>query len=212
MKNIVIGIHGIRTERKMNWIRILRLHMNYDKRFNDWDFVNGSYGYFEWIMTIVPFMKRFRISRFLKKLRKIQKKNPGVSINIVGHSYGTMIAYEAIKRSWRDNRGPVRVDSLVLVASIISAHEDFKETIGNNLIRNIYNYCSYDDKVARFNPFGHSGYWGFMPPKTRDHLDMPYPGVYNRRFEVTHSQWFDDDPPDFYKMWLNDIIEGQKNV
>ena len=212
MKNIVIGIHGIRTEKKSNWINDLSIHMRLDHRFAEWGFIDASYGYFEWIWTIVPFFKRFRIKRFLSKLRKIQKKNPGVSINIIGHSYGTMIAYEAIKRSGKDGKYPVKVDSLVLVASIVSAHEDFKETIGNYIIRNIYNYCSYADEVARYNPFGHSGYWGFIPPKPREHINNPYPGVYNRRYDVEHSEWFDEDPPDFYTMWLDDIIEGQKNV
>lgn len=204
--SIIVGIHGIKTRRKYNWVRIFGLHMKYDPRFEGWIFKNGNYGYLEWIWCILPFVRYGRIRWFIKFLRKIQTLNPGASINIIAHSYGTMVAYEAIRQAGKDGREPIKINNLVLIASVISSHEDFSDTIEIGLIKKIYNYCSYDDNVARFNPFGHSGYWGFLPSKSHDHVLRPWLGVENCRYDVTHSEWFDVDPPDFYKMWLNNIV------
>ena len=148
----------------------------------------------------------------LPLIRKLNKKYPDAEINILAHSFGTYISYEAIRQAGKDKKAPIRINKLILVGGIVSSHENFKDTIGEGLIKEVYNYCSYDDRVVRFNPlFGHCGYIGFLPIGRRDHVEMPWPGVKNCRFEVRHSQWFDDDPPDFYRAWLNNIMKGAKD-
>ena len=207
MKNIVIAIHGIRTLPKYNWTRIFALHLRYDKRFNDWLMKRASYGYLRAFLVVIPFIRKYRVWKFKRFLRKLRKEHPDDKINILAHSFGTYIAYEAIRRAGQDGKEPIKIIKLILVASIVSAHEDFKDTIEKGLIREVYNYCSYDDRVARFNPFGHSGFYGFLPPGKREHIEEPWPNVHNHRFDVTHSQWFDDEPPDFYGKWLDNLIK-----
>ena len=200
--DIIIAVHGIRTLPRYNWMRIFEIHWKYDKRFKGWLFKNASYGYLRAFLVAIPFIRKYRVWKFKGFLKKIRKKYPDAKINILAHSFGTYIAYEAIRQA-KD----IKINKLILVASIISAHEDFKDTIGKGLIEKVYNYCSYDDRVVRFNPFGHSGYWGFLPPGKREHIEAPWPDVRNCRFNVTHSQWFDDEPPDFYGKWLDNLNE-----
>lgn len=208
MKNIIVAIHGIRTLPKHNWTRIFEIHLRYDKRFDGWLAKEASYGYLRAFLVAIPWIRKFKVWWFKRYLRKLNKKYPDAKINILAHSFGTYISYEAIRQAEKDKKPPIKINKLILVGGIVSSHEDFKDTIGNGLIKEVYNYCSYDDRVVRFNPlFGHCGYQGFFAPGTREHIEAPWPGVKNCRFEVRHSQWFDDDPPDFYKMWLDDIIK-----
>ena len=208
IQNIIVGIHGIRTLPKYNWTRIFAIHLGYDKRFNDWLIKRASYGFLRAFLVVIPLVRKIKVWWFKRFLRKLQKKYPDAKINILAHSFGTYISYEAVRRAGKDGRNPIKINKLILVASIVSAHEDFKDTVGKGLIRKVYNYCSYDDKVARLNPFGHSGYWGFLAPGKRDHIEIPWPYVQNCRFNVKHSQWFDDEPPDFYKKWLDNLNSG----
>lgn len=207
VKNIIVCIHGIEA-RGLGWIRVLRTHLDYDKRLENWLFQNEGYGYLKWINCIFPWVRHIRIKTFMRQLRKLQKKYPAASINIIAHSYGTMIAYEAIRRSKEDTKkASIYVNKLILIASVVSAHEDFDDTIGWGLLKEVHNFCSYKDRVAQLNPFGHSGYWGFLPPGKRDHIRRPWMHVYNHRFEVEHSEWFDFKPPNFYRMWQDILSE-----
>ncbi len=208
MDNIVVLIHGIRTLPKWNWTRHFELHLKYDKRFKDWLRKRASYGYLRAFLIVIPWVRKLKVRWFKRYMRKLQKKYPDAKVNILSHSFGTYISYEAIRSAGKDGKAPIKVNNLVLVAAIVSAHEDFKDTIEKGLIKKVYNYCSYDDKVVRFNPFGHAGYHGFLSPGKREHIEKPWPGVQNYRFEVRHSQWFDDELPDFYKKWMDNIQEG----
>ena len=114
-----------------------------------------------------------------------------------------MLAYEAIRWSGQDTRKKsIRINKLILISSVVKTHEKFNDTIGKGLIKEVHNFCSYGDEVCRFNPFGHSGYNGFLFGDSE-----PNPKVSNRRYEVEHSQWFDDAPPDFYKIFRNVLFK-----
>ena len=210
MKNIIITIHGIRTRTGFNWTRFFALHLELDRdsRFKNWLVKRFSYGYLRAVLVAVPWVRKFKVWKFKRYLRKLQKEYPIAKIDILAHSFGTYIAYEAIRQAGKDKKPSIRINKLILVGGIISSHEDFKDTIGEGLIKEIYNYCSYNDRVVRFNPlFGHCGYQGFFVPGKREHIEAPWPGVKNCRFKVRHSQWFDDEPPNFYSMWLDNIIK-----
>ena len=156
IKNILVLSHGIKTHTRYNWMRIFTTHLKYDERFDGWVVKKANYGYLWAIMSVFPFVRRSRIKWFMRVLRKLQKEYPEAQINILAHSYGTMLAYEAIRRSGvDDNKEPIKINKLILIAGIVSSHERFIDTIDIVKIKRVYNYCSYDDKVARYNPFGH---------------------------------------------------------
>lgn len=207
VKNIIVTIHGIRTISQFNWQRLFGVHLKYDTYFKNWIHKRPTYGYLLTILCVMPFVRYHYIRWFKRYLRKLQSKYPNSNINIIAHSYGTMLAYEAVRRSREHfKKQPIKINKLILVSSIVSSHEDFSDTVKIGLIKEVYNYCSYRDRVCQLNPFGHSGYWGFLPPNKREHIEEPYPNVHNRRFEVTHSQWFDEEPPDFYQLWREELL------
>ena len=64
----------------------------------------------------------------MRELRALTVKYPDAELNIVAHSYGTELSYQAIKRSGEDGKPPIKVSKLILVASIVSAHREIPYT------------------------------------------------------------------------------------
>lgn len=205
IKDIVVCIHGIRTRQMCNWLRIFKLHFEYDIRFKDWLYVPAKYGYLWAMASVIPFVKRSRIRWFIRYLRKLQKKYPNARLNIIAHSYGSLLANEAIKSG-------IQVNKFILVGGIVSSHMYYGFQL-KDLVKEVHNFCSYNDKVVRFQPtFGHCGYLGFLREGSREHRLQPYLHlkVYNHRYEVKHSEYFNDSPPDFYKIF-RDLLQNSFN-
>jgi len=145
----------------------------------------------------------------MRTLRELTSKYPKAALNIVGHSYGTELSYQAIKRSGEDGKPPIKVDKLILVASIVSAHREipYKDTLRARKLNELHCYCSYEDEVCRYNPFGHSGCFGFL---RHVHDPMCYHKpfkdleIYNhQQKDLEHGDYFKGTK--FFKEWL-DII------
>jgi len=177
-----------------------------DPRYQNEPLIPFKYGFLLAIRCINPFVKFYKVKKLMKRLRKIQKDYPNAELNIVAHSYGTELSYRAIKHSGEDGKESIRVNKLILVASIIQIHEDFSETLRAGKLNELHNYCSLEDEVCRANPFGHSGYVGFMPLHDRKFYEKPYSDleVYNHQVEILeHGDYFKGNK--YFKEWA-DII------
>lgn len=204
IKNVVFLIHGVGTKED-NWTDIFATKLKDDPLFKDWAIEQGEWGYVFFAFSVLPFIRYSKIRTVQERLREVQAKYPNAKIHVIAHSYGTMLIHEAVKRSDQDTDKPaIKLGSVILVGGIVSEKEKFNDTIGKGKIEKIFNFCSYQDRVIRWQPiFGKCGYWGFVNDKERTHILKPYPDVpvQNYRFDVHHSEYFTEEPPDFYILW-----------
>lgn len=205
VNNVVFLIHGVMANQKDNWTDRFAEKMQKDSSFSDWAIEQGEWGYLFFLFSIIPFIRYAKIKQVQKRLREIQNKYPNADIHVIAHSYGTMLIHEAVKRSDKDtDQLPIILRTVILIGGIISEFEKFKETLQKGKISHIYNFCSYQDRVIRWQPiFGKCGYWGFVKDKERKHVLNPHENlpIKNYRFDVHHSEYFTEETPDFYILW-----------
>ncbi len=207
---IIFAIHGIRSAKKDNWIYKFIDFASKDKRFKNDIMVPHTYGYLWALNSVNPKTKFDHVKSVMKELRSLTSQYPDAKLNIVAHSYGTELSYQAIKRSGEDGKPPIKVDKLILVASIVSAHREipYTDTLREGKLNKLHCYCSYEDEVCRYNPFGHSGCWGFLrhvhDPKC---YKKPFKDLelYNHQQKsLEHGDYFKGTK--FYKEWLEILV------
>ncbi len=212
MRRIIFAIHGIRSKKKGNWVYDFINYIKKDSQFKDDIFEPYHYGFIPATLSVNPFFKFASIKRIMRILRKIISKHPNCELNIVAHSYGTELSFQAIKRSGEDGKPPIMVNKIILVSSIVSRHRKipYNDTLRAGKIKQLHCYCSYEDEICKFNPFGHSGYSGFSKDKY-DSKCYPKPfadlEIYNHQVKLLeHSDYFKDTR--YYKEWLDIIATG----
>ncbi|UCH11900.1 MAG: alpha/beta hydrolase [Candidatus Omnitrophota bacterium] len=209
---IVFAIHGIRSKKIGNWVFDFVNFAKKDSRFENEIFVPYTYGFIPAILSVHPVFKYQSVKRVMRVLRKLKSQHPDADLNIVAHSYGTELSFQAIKRSGEDGKSPIKVNKLILVSSIVSCHREipYNDTLRPRKIKELHCYCSYEDEVCRYNPFGHSGFRGFSRsaydrtcyPKPFDDLE-----ICNHQVKILeHSDYFKGDK--YYKEWLDIIAKG----
>jgi len=117
-----------------------------------------------------------------------------------------MLTHEAIRRSDKDtNKKPIKIGKLITIGGIINEFETFNDTLQEDQIESIHNFASYKDWVVKYQPiFGRSGFYGFVKSrKDKNHYFIPHKGleIKNYRFNLKHSEYFNDSPPNFYIIW-----------
>lgn len=212
MKRIIFAIHGIRSPKEKNWIYDFIDFAKRDPRFEDDIFIPYYYGFVLATASVSPFFKFQKVKQVKNALREITEKYPDCKLNIIAHSYGTELSFWAIKTSGEDGLPPIKVNNLILIASVVSRYNyiPYNDTLRAGKIKAMHCYCSYEDEVVHFlNPFGRSGYSGFSKdrydrkcyPKPIDDLE-----IYNHQVnKEEHSDYFKGTK--YYKEWL-DIIAG----
>jgi len=211
MRRIIFAIHGIRSKKKGNWVYDFIDFAKKDSRFKDDVFFPYTYGFVPAVLSVNLFFKYHSVKRLMKVLRKLTGENPNRDLNIVGHSYGTELSFQAVKRSGEDGRPPIMVDKMILVSSIVSRHREipYNDTLKAGKIKQLHCYCSFEDEVCKYNPFGHSGYAGFSKDKYDSKCyPKPFPDleIYNHQVQIAeHGDYFKGTK--YYKEWLN-LITG----
>lgn len=208
MNRIIFSIHGIRSHRQGNWVFDFTEFAKKDPRFKDDIFNAYYYGFVFATISINPFFKYEMVKKVKKELRRVTTAFPDHELNIIAHSYGTELSFQAIKTSGEDGLPPIILDKLILVSSVVSRFNEipYDTTLRSNKIKQLHCYCSYKDWVCNFAPFGHSGCFGFSKnrydsqccPKPFDDLE-----IYNHQVEkLDHCAYFNEK---FFAEWL-DII------
>ena len=206
---IIFAIHGIRSKKEGNWVFDFINFAKADNRLRGDIFKPYTYGFVPAVLSVNPFFKFHSVKRVMKVLRKLKKQYPDADLNIVAHSYGTELSFQAIKRSGEDGKEKIKVNKLILVGGIVSAHREipYNDTLREGKIKEMHCYCSYEDEICRYNNFGHSGCFGFLRnahnpkcyPKPFDDLE-----IYNHQtYTLEHCDYFKGDQ--YRKEWL-DII------
>jgi pimeloyl-ACP methyl ester carboxylesterase len=208
-KTIIVSLHGILTYKHdmTDW----------EEEFGRWlavnypsvHYVKFKYGWigpvWAWLSTIMNVLKLpnwvtdLVVQKVPRILIQLQKENPDAKIHIVAHSYGTWVTWRTLLEN-----SSIKVQSVTLVASVISAHIE-RNRIGQLLkagqIKSVFVWCSHDDEVVRLiaiPPFGHLGYWGILrknhPEDRVFPLGKPYPQLelYNHLTDFEHDGYFVD--------------------
>ena len=185
----IIAIHGIKTN-SLNWTDVFKAYIINDKRFDDRDFIEINWGYLPALFTMIPPLMYWKY-HYVKK-RIVEACKDYEQVDIIAHSMGTRYSYYAIK----SEKLPVR--KLIMFSGVVKVNERVDHALEASLGQ-LINYYSPYDEVARFNPFGHCGYAGF---------EWKHKRLLQKSFYVEHSEWFSDKPPDFYKLWMDDLANG----
>ncbi len=212
MKKIIFAIHGIRSKKVGNWVYDFTDFLKKDPRFTNDVLVPHTYGFLFAVWSVNPVVKYSRVKRLMKVLRDLVSKNPDTELNIVAHSYGTELSFQAIKRSGEDGKSPIIVNKMILVSSVVSRHREipYDDTVRPGKIKQLHCYCSFEDEVCRFNPFGHSGCYGFAKNKYDSTCyQKPFEDleIHNHQVEILeHSDYFKGDK--YFKEWADIICDA----
>jgi hypothetical protein len=139
--------------------------------------------------------RRSAITRVSRELHDAMRRNPGVPISIVAHSFGTYVVSEAIRRS-----NDIRLSRLQLCGSIIP--EDFNwASIRLRIAGAVVNDVGTRDiwpLLAKHatTGYGPSGRFGFGSA-----------AVIDRYFNHQHSDFFSRDHIENY--WIPFLVDGQ---
>lgn len=195
IKKCIIAIHGIRTP-ALNWTDIFGRELKHDERFKNWEYKTFNYGFLLAVFCVLAPVRRYLVWRLKRFLSSLIKQN--YEINIIAHSYGTLLSVDVVRKSYNKNDGAMKINKLILVSAVCSRLTDFFNYIRDGILNTVHNFCSEKDEVCKLNPFGHAGYAGLIRINN---------SVINHRYEAEHSSWFDETEPDFYKIW-RDIFAG----
>lgn len=213
--NVTVAIHGIRTGKHENWTDKWVAYAK--EALPDWGHYNFEYGWLSgllgWFFTWAPMgIIRHRYTRkFWKFLLGLQKKHPEATIHILAHSYGTWIAYHAI-RHFQPEEKVINIGTVILVGGVLPYNHkriELRRVMREGLIQKLINYCSpYDAVVENIPfPFGCCGYKGFGDGKKRPSTNFE---VYNMWTEETHSSYFLG--ASYFKEWKQTFKEGLKTI
>ncbi|MBI5023674.1 MAG: hypothetical protein HZC18_01565 [Candidatus Omnitrophica bacterium] len=133
---VIFAIHGIRSAKKDNWVYKFADFVGKDPRFKDDLSVPYPYGFLLALDSVNPKTKFDHVKMVMRELRALTGKYPDAGLNIAAHSYGTELSYQAIKRSGEDGKPPIKVNKLILIASIVSAHLEYILALINSSILN----------------------------------------------------------------------------
>jgi len=191
---IIISLHGVRSRGK--WQEEFDEYIKDSGRMDIYH-IPYSYGFIPAYFIIFPFIRRYHANRFRKWLYRKIYPLYGENLNVVAHSFGTHIAFHALKES-------LGVDALLLFGSVLHCREDFDSAVPDQ-IEEIHNFHSLEDEVCQFNPLGHAGHFGFRNKKTRTKKwhRKPYKNkkIINHKSQtLEHSEWFPKYFPEILKL------------
>jgi hypothetical protein len=214
IKNVLFAVHGVNTNQKRNWTHDFEEKFRADSSFDDWAFERGDWGFLFFLFSVSPLIRYMKIKQVQERLREFQRKYPEATIHVISHSYGTMLTHQAVKYSDIDtDKEPIKLGKFITIGGIIPERETFDDTLQEGQIKTIYNFCSYKDWVIHYQPiFGKCGYWGFLRPGSKEHYFKPYNtlSIFNFRFNVSHSEYFTEDTPNFYVIWKQLLLKKEK--
>lgn len=208
---VIVSLHGIMTpvQEKNGWQEAFGNYLK--ENYPDVTYIPIYYGLItptiSWLTTvafnfkvkfIINWIKKLVSKKFKDTVVNFLKENPNAKLHVIAHSFGTWISHEFLI----DNP-EVKIQSLTLVAGVISAHIEknyLDEMLNKGQIKACFTWGSHKDMVVRaiaLPPFGHLGYWNIITddpqdrisPKTKPYLSLD---LYNIPTNNTHTGYWDD--------------------
>lgn len=137
--NLIISVHGIRTEAK--WQDRLKTELVQDNEFC----YSYKYGFFDLLKFLSPLTRKEEVRDFSAHVKTLLKNHPNAKISFVGHSFGTYIIGNFLRSLTAESS--FKVENVLLISSVL--HSNFpwiliKQKVD---IKNIVNDCGTKDKV-----------------------------------------------------------------
>lgn len=188
----LITIHGIRTNGKWQQ-ELVEEVKKYSRSFN---FVEVKYGFFDLISFVLPWSRARKIREVAAELVRVIEESKNTEVNIVAHSFGTLIVSEAFKSLSESSK----VNNVIFCGSPMCHVESIDHVVSRS--ERTVNECGVADFVLLFARLfavglGDAGRIGFAKANTNKFV--------NRYFNGGHGLYFDEvDTGDFFvkKHWM----------
>src|SRR3990172_3347051 len=141
MSNLVITVHGIRTFGQWQE-RLARLVSEADPTLRIGSY---QYGYFSVLAFLFPPFRWLATCQFRKALRSIVSLNPGATISIVAHSFGTHIVAWGLRGLKPGERPKIR--TLVFAGSVLRSGFPWADLQDDGTVHRVVNDCGIHDNI-----------------------------------------------------------------
>ena len=182
-RHLIITVHGIRTFGEWQF----RLRALLQQAAPGITVHNYRYGYRSIFALLMPFLRLVPVARFRRWLLHDIQSEEWTRVDIVAHSFGTLLAAQALLGLRRKPRP--RVHTILFASSVLRSTFPWHRLLGSCVGR-VVNECALNDVPLIlsqwFAPFcGMAGRIGF--------IGMDGDRFVNRYFRCGHSGYFSDD-------------------
>lgn len=173
----LITIHGIRTNGKWQQ-ELVEEVKKYSRSFN---FIEVKYGFFDLISFVLPWSRARKIREVAAELVRVIEGSKEAEVNIVAHSFGTLIVAEAFKSLPESSK----VNNVILCGSPMCHGESIDHIVSRS--ERTVNECGVADFVlliARLFAvgLGDAGRIGFAKANTSKFVNRYYKGGHGLYF------------------------------
>jgi len=148
--DLVFIIHGIRD--KAYWTpklaRKIKAKAEDQKGKRIVETATPTYGYFPIVNFLAPILRRKKVDWLIDQYVMLRAKYPDAKFHYIGHSNGTQLFVEAL-RKYKD----FNFDNVVFAGSVVRRHFDWKPFLSNQVGR-VRNYVATNDIVVAIFPKG----------------------------------------------------------
>ena len=177
-EKLLITIHGIRTYGKWQ----SELSDEIKENTKSFKFIEVKYGFFDLISFAIPYLRRRKVKEISRRVFDLINENPGKEINIIAHSFGTLIAFETLK----ELPGDRVVEYVIFCASPLKSNENINSVLGKSKV--LINECGTRDIVLLASKFlvfglGDAGRMGFIYDNTQSFINRYHSGGHSLYFK-----------------------------
>jgi len=176
-KRVLITVHGIRTYGA--WQNVISNTINeYSTEYRHEHF---NYGFFDLISFFIPYLRKRKEEHISKRVTACLKNNNDYDISILAHSFGTLIAKNAIQ-NYDGN-----LDTIIFCGSPLKSNTDLSMIV--NKSKRMINECGISDIILILSKIfvlglGDAGRKGFIQETSDKFI--------NRYHVGGHSLYFDE--------------------
>jgi hypothetical protein len=189
---VVYSVHGINT------------HGEWQESFNNFiskkknvtiNHLPYKYQYFPVYSFLIPFLRSGEVNRMISDLEHCAKKAPNSTVHLVGHSFGTYVICEALKKIPLENSP--KIGNLILVNSVLKSSYNFTEIVTKHKIEKILCECAINDSILIMSQtfalgLGMGGRMGFKGQLYKTISSRFFKGGHSDLFDSTRfTDWFD---------------------
>lgn len=193
---IIYSVHGINTNGEWQTeldeqISSLNLNVNYEPY---------SYQYYPVYSFLIPPLRWKEVARLESDLRHCARRAPNATVHLIGHSFGTYVILEALRKIPQE-LAP-KIGRVILINSVLKSSYNFSHVIEKHNITTVINDCGINDRILILSQFlalglGMAGRIGFK--------GRLYGTIINRYFRGGHSDLFTTKR---YLEWSNILINN----
>ncbi|WP_130196606.1 alpha/beta hydrolase, partial [Vibrio vulnificus] len=188
---VVFSVHGINTHGE--WQKEFDKYIKKNRK--EYTHLLYDYQYFPVTSFLYPPRRKVEVERLIREFRLIARKYPNAKVQLVGHSFGTYLIAEALKKI--PNEHSPNFDKVVLNGSVLKSGYNWSEIVTKHGITKIVNNCALNDKALLASQLlaiglGMGGREGFKGSLTDIMINRFYKGGHSVCLSTEQfNQWFE---------------------